>query len=56
MLGSVGKTERRGGPSYVYLFAGDELRWGIGIGVPLLDDQIAPQLEWVGATGRVLLG
>ena len=28
----------------------DELRWGVGLGVPLLDDQLEIQLEWVGGT------
>ena len=38
------------GRGFSNLVTDDEFRWGVGLGIPLLDDQIEPQIEWVGAT------
>jgi uncharacterized repeat protein (TIGR01451 family)/MYXO-CTERM domain-containing protein len=32
------------------VIADDELRWGVGIGVPLADDKVEIQVEYIGAT------
>jgi MYXO-CTERM domain-containing protein len=50
VAGTVGFQVNTRGANLSNLRADDELRWGLGLGVPLLSDQLEIQLEWVGGT------